>query len=99
MWWKVGAFLVGGTIGLVGVDVDKADNVDVDPLDSGLLDWIWDSSRPEVAELTATDRVTLARLLSRPCPLCDATVGEWCVTRSGVVLDHLDKQHVARRAL
>jgi hypothetical protein len=82
-----------------GVQNPDEPSVDPDPLDSGKLDWIWDGVLEAQGYPTA-DLVTLTRLLSRPCPLCRAGVGEWCrSTGSGTVLDHLDKQHVARRLL
>jgi len=39
------------------------------------------------------------RVLSRICPTCEAIPGAWCSTRSGIVLNRLDDQHVTRRAI
>jgi hypothetical protein len=73
------------------------DGSEVDPLDSGLLDWIWNGELEEQG-YTHADLATLARILSRVCPHCGATIGAWCVnTGSGQVLDHIDRQHVSRR--
>jgi hypothetical protein len=70
----------------------------VDPLDSGLLDWIW-AGRLKDQGYTDQDLHTTARVLSLVCPTCSAGVGEWCHTAAGTVLADLDLQHVARRGL
>ncbi|MEQ4208904.1 hypothetical protein ABN028_21850 [Actinopolymorpha sp. B17G11] len=70
----------------------------VDPLDSGLLDWIW-SGRLKDQGYTDVDLNTTARVLSLVCPTCSADIGEWCHTAAGNILAHLDLQHVARRGL
>jgi hypothetical protein len=66
-------------------------------IDSGVLDWIWAG---ELAEHGYRDHelAILARVLARRCPHCEAKPGQWCRnTGSGTLLDHIDKQHVARR--
>lgn len=83
-------------------DRDATDPV-TDPwelaLDSGRLDWIWDTGLTGQG-YTSTDLDTLSRVLARPCPHCHADIGEWCHnTGSGEPLCHLDRQHVARRGL
>jgi hypothetical protein len=70
----------------------------VDPIDSGLLDWIWNGDLKRTG-YTDDDLNITARVLSRRCPTCRAGVGEWCRTTAGNVLAHLDLQHVARRDL
>lgn len=73
-----------------------------DRIDSGVVDWIWDSSHPGLARFNYTDndRKTLASLLLRPCPHCGAKPGQWChTTPAGREIVGLDEQHVARRQL
>ena len=41
----------------------------------------------------------ISRMLSRVCPTCHAEPGHWCRTAAGHLLDDIDKQHVARRAV
>lgn len=70
----------------------------VDPLDTGLLDWIWNGHLKQIG-YTDDDLRTTARVLSRACPMCSAGIGQWCRTAAGNVLAHLDQQHVARRII
>jgi hypothetical protein len=67
-------------------------------IDSGKLDWIWDGTLDDRG-YDDTDKQILARIVSRPCPTCNAEPGQWCRTAGGHVLDHLDKAHVTRRAV
>lgn len=70
----------------------------VDPLDTGLLDWIW-SGDLKAMGYTDDDLNTTARVLSHRCPKCSAGIGQWCRTAGGNLLAHLDLQHVTRRHL
>lgn len=68
-----------------------------DHLDTGLLDWLWDG-RLEEQGYTPCDLNTTAKVLSRVCPTCGASIGAWCRTAAtGNLLAHIDLQHVARR--
>lgn len=69
----------------------------MDPLVSGLVDWVFDGRLKEMYGYTDSDLVTLARVLLRPCPLCKAKPGDWCETKMRRKIEHLDDQHVARR--
>lgn len=65
-------------------------------IDSRVLAWIWDGGLAERGYCPRSLEIA-GRVLSRPCPMCGAKPGQWCVTESGVILDHIDKQHVRRR--
>ncbi len=68
-----------------------------DPIDSGMLDWIWDGTLAARGYSDA-DLRTLARVLSRTCPHCGAETGAYCAnTGSGMPITDLDHQHAARR--
>ena len=71
--------------------------VNLHPLDTGRLDWIWSGELKDQG-YTDDDLAITARVLSRACPMCGAGVGVWCRTAGGNVLDGLDLQHVARRS-
>ncbi|MEQ7129523.1 hypothetical protein ABN034_34055 [Actinopolymorpha sp. B11F2] len=61
------------------------------------VEWIW-SGDLAAMHYTDGDLQTLARVLSRTCPRCQARPGSYCRrTRSGRVIDDLDGQHLARR--
>lgn len=71
----------------------------VDPIDSGVVDWVFDGRLLEQG-YTPHDVNTTARVLSRYCPYCHAMPGGWCVSKvTGADLAHLDDQHIARRML
>jgi hypothetical protein len=66
-------------------------------VDSGVVDWVYDGTLKDQG-YTEADLRTTVRVLSRRCPYCHAIPGSWCASKvSGVVLAHLDHQHVARR--
>lgn len=68
-----------------------------DPIDTGVVDWIFDGKLAERG-YTMNDLATLARVLARPCPHCKAQPGEWCRTTStGRRIEDMDHQHVSRR--
>lgn len=67
-----------------------------DPLDTGKVDWIYSGNLADRG-YTAADLNVLARILSRPCPTCNANAGRWCHTANGQSIQHLDEQHAARR--
>jgi len=69
---------------------------EVDPLDSGVVDWVFDGRLAQEGWGQA-DLRTLAHVLSRPCPHCKAQPGQWCETQSGRLIKSLDDLHVARR--
>jgi hypothetical protein len=71
---------------------------DRDPVDSGIVDWIFDDAmRGVFPRLTDQDLGTLARILTRPCPSCGAPPGSWCRTPSGQDIQDMDRQHLGRR--
>lgn len=71
----------------------------VDPIDTGIVDWIWDGQLQEMYGYTDSDLAILARLLLRPCRRCGAGPGDWCVTSAGRKIEHMDDQHIERRDL
>ncbi|MEQ7006001.1 hypothetical protein ABN028_07345 [Actinopolymorpha sp. B17G11] len=75
----------------------SADAEMADPIDSGVVDRVFEGSVAADFGYTQGDLGILARLLCRPCPTCGAEPGTWCRTRNGRVLVGLDTQHSARR--
>lgn len=67
-----------------------------DPIDSGAVDWIYDG-RLAQAGYSVSELNTLARVLSRACPHCEAPPGQYCHTGNGQQITHLDNQHLSRR--
>lgn len=65
-------------------------------IDSGAVDWVFSGALADQG-YTDTELSTLARILSRVCPSCDAAVGRWCRTAGGAALERLDDQHASRR--
>lgn len=76
----------------------KGLRMSVDPIDTGVCDWIWDGELAARYGYSQTDLANFARLLARPCPFCHAKPGERCTTREGTPILDLDWQHVARHA-
>jgi hypothetical protein len=70
-----------------------------DPIDSGELDWVFDGELEERFNYTRSDLTIVARVLSRACPTCEASVGNWCLNRHGHEIQNMDWQHVERRLL
>jgi hypothetical protein len=67
-------------------------------IDSGCLDWIWEGELAAKHGYSNDELAIVARVLALPCPTCQSVPGEWCrSTRGGEILDHLDRQHLARR--
>jgi hypothetical protein len=72
--------------------------LDLDLIDSGIVDWVFDTSRPDLEGLGTTDRSRFARILLHPCPTCHAPPGHRCVRRgSGEEILRMDDQHQPRR--
>lgn len=72
----------------------------VEPIDSGIVDWVWDRNKVQDRfGYTDSDLVVLARVLLRPCTECEASPGDWCRTKGGQRLEGLDRQHLARRSI
>ena len=69
---------------------------EIDPLDSGAVDWVFDGQL-EGQGWSRSELVRLARVLSRECPHCGAPAGRWCLTRNGRLIRSLDELHVLRR--
>lgn len=74
----------------------SAESEPVDVIDTGVCDWLWDGRLRAMYGYDDGDLARFARLLSRPCPYCDAKPGDRCRTRSGELIADLDAQHVAR---
>lgn len=72
---------------------------DTEPVDAGLLDHLFDEEAWRRATYTESDLGVLVRVLSHACPKCGATAGNWCRTKGGRTLEHLDLQHLARRGV
>jgi hypothetical protein len=68
----------------------------IDPIDTGVCDWIWDGTVAAKYGYTDDDLARFAKLLARHCPFCKAEPGGLCMTRYGQPIDDLDNQHVAR---
>ena len=85
-------------------DADRAPHcpgpqpVDPELIDTGIVDWVFDTSRDDLDGLTTSDRHRFARILLQPCPTCAAKPGQRCVRRgSGEEILRMDDQHQARR--
>ncbi|REF36922.1 hypothetical protein DFJ64_2357 [Thermasporomyces composti] len=92
----------GGHIRGVGGDRTGAGGghnpLDLDLIDSGIVDWVFDTSRPDLDGLGTADRHRFARILLHPCPTCHAPPGHRCVRRgSGEEILRMDDQHQPRR--
>ena len=72
--------------------------IDPELIDTGIVDWVFDTSRDDLDGLTIADRHRFARILLNPCPTCDAKPGQRCVRRgSGEEILRMDDQHQPRR--
>ncbi|GAA4981059.1 zinc finger domain-containing protein [Actinopolymorpha pittospori] len=65
--------------------------------DCGVVDWVFDTSLPELDGCDEGERAVLARVLARPCGHCHADPGQWCRTASGQPIRRLDDLHAVRR--
>ena len=62
------------------------------------VEWRLSGAMAAARDYTEADLRTLARVLSRACPHCKAPPGRYChSTGSGILIETLDHQHVARR--
>jgi hypothetical protein len=72
--------------------------LDPDLIDTGIVDWVFDTTRPDLDGLGTADRDRFARILLHPCPTCGAKPGQRCVRRgSGEEIVRMDDQHQPRR--
>lgn len=72
--------------------------LDPDLIDTGIVDWVFDTTRPDLDGLGTADRDRFARILLHPCPTCGAKPGQRCTRRgSGEEIVRMDDQHQPRR--